>query len=66
MGTAEWRAAKSANFYTRGDYMPGIKVDGMDVLAVKNVYLSLGIGQSQTPMVLLNALKSTLLDINAK
>lgn len=26
MGTAEWRAAKSPNFFTRGDYIPGIKV----------------------------------------
>ncbi len=53
MGTSVARAAATPHFYTRGDYVPGIWLDGMDVLAVRaGVRWAAEYARSRGPLVL--------------
>lgn len=38
MGTSNARASANPTFYTKGDYVPGIWCDGMDVLATRRAF----------------------------
>ncbi|XP_077864131.1 pyruvate dehydrogenase E1 component subunit alpha, somatic form, mitochondrial-like [Saccoglossus kowalevskii] len=48
------RASASTTFYTRGDFVPGIRADGMDVLAVREAtkYCADYIRDNQGPIIL--------------
>ena len=35
MGTSQERSSASQSFFTKGDYIPGILVDGMDIISVR-------------------------------
>ncbi|XP_039276228.1 pyruvate dehydrogenase E1 component subunit alpha type I, mitochondrial-like [Nilaparvata lugens] len=53
MGTSAERSSASTNYYTRGDYVPGIWVDGMDVLAVREATrFAIDYSLRQGPLVL--------------
>ncbi|XP_030385309.1 pyruvate dehydrogenase E1 component subunit alpha, mitochondrial-like [Scaptodrosophila lebanonensis] len=53
MGTSAERAACNTRYYTRGDVLPGIWVDGMDVLAVRSATeYAIEFAQNRGPLLL--------------
>lgn len=53
MGTSASRSSCSTNYYTRGDVLPGIWVDGQDVLAVRSaVQFAIEHAEQRGPLVL--------------
>ena len=54
MGTSIERSAASTAFYTRGDYLPGVRVPAMDVLAVREAarFASAWVRSGRGPIVL--------------
>ncbi|SPP79020.1 pyruvate dehydrogenase E1 component subunit alpha, mitochondrial-like [Drosophila guanche] len=53
MGTSSQRAAANVNYYTRGDLMPGIWVNGQDVLAVRSATeFAIKHAQQEGPIIL--------------
>lgn len=53
MGTHDHRSSASTKYYTRGDYVPGIWVDGMDVLAVKQAaQFAIEFANNEGPLVM--------------
>jgi len=53
MGTAKGRGSADTRYYARGQYMPGIKVDGMNVLAVREaVKVAMAHARSEGPVMM--------------
>jgi len=53
MGTSTDRSAADAEYFTRGHYIPGLKVDGMNILAVReSVKLAMEHARTKGPIVM--------------